>query len=34
MGQPGGLARPRRGLVFRDVMVCRDLVPPSVATGT
>ncbi|MEZ5118902.1 MAG: DUF58 domain-containing protein [Candidatus Nanopelagicales bacterium] len=34
MGQPGGLTRPRRGLVFRDVMACRDLVPPTVAAGT
>jgi uncharacterized protein (DUF58 family) len=34
MGQPGGLTRPRRGLVFRDVLTCRDLVPPTVAAGT
>lgn len=32
MGQPGGLSRPRRGLVFRDVMTCQDLVPATVAT--
>ena len=25
MGQEGGLSRPRRGLVFRDVMRCDDL---------
>lgn len=31
MGQPGGLSRPRRGLVFRDVLSCQDLVPATVA---
>jgi len=28
VGQTGGLSRPRRGLVFRDVMRCEDLVGP------
>ena len=28
MDSPVASTRPRRGLVFRDVMVCRDLVPP------
>ncbi len=33
MGQTGGLTRPRRGLVFRDVLTCDDLVSPLVALG-
>jgi len=28
VGQAGGMSRPRRGLVFRDVMRCDDLVGP------
>jgi uncharacterized protein (DUF58 family) len=31
MGQQGGTSRPRRGLVFRDVLTCEDLVPATVA---
>ncbi len=29
MGQEGGVSRPRRGLVFRDVMRCDDLATPG-----
>jgi hypothetical protein len=28
MGNTGGTSRPRRGLVFRDVMTCEDLGIP------
>lgn len=28
MGQPGGLSRPRRGLVYIDVLTCDDMVNP------
>ncbi|MEZ5186084.1 MAG: DUF58 domain-containing protein [Candidatus Nanopelagicales bacterium] len=34
IGQPGGLSRPRRGLVFRDAMTCDDLVPAAQVVTT
>lgn len=33
MGQEGGLTRPRRGLVFRDVLRCEDLGIPMIPGG-
>ncbi|MCU0298233.1 MAG: DUF58 domain-containing protein [Candidatus Nanopelagicales bacterium] len=33
MGQEGGLTRPRRGLVFRDVLRCEDLGIPMTPGG-
>ncbi len=33
MGQDGGLTRPRRGLVFRDVRTCEDLAIPMLPGG-
>ncbi len=33
MGQTGGTSRPRRGLVFRDALTCRDLVPAHPGAG-
>ena len=33
MGQTGGTTRPRRGLVFRDVLTCEDLAAPLLPAG-
>lgn len=31
IGETGGTTRPRRGMVFHDVLTCEDMVPPTVA---